>query len=165
MGTHSQIYMFGLTLLYETEIPFLRESSEDITMSVFRTGSRLISAGKRRSALIPAPSLCNAALQGQVIAKRTLLERPGVPDNIKKVYFNLQGFNQYGLLHDDVLHETEIIQEAISRLPPEMQDERNFRITRALQCSVEKLYFQKINGLHGRNTKKREHIYNHTLMK
>ena len=60
-------------------------------------------------------------LQGQVIAKRTLLERPGVPDNIKKVYFNLQGFNQYGLLHDDVLHETEIIQEAISRLPPEMQ--------------------------------------------
>ena len=49
------------------------------------------------------------------------MERPGVPDNIKKVYFNLQGFNQYGLLHDDVLHETEIIQEAISRLPPEMQ--------------------------------------------
>merc|ERR1712001_420519 len=121
----------------------LRESFEDITMSVFRTGARLISATKTRSALIPAPSLCNAALQGQVIVKRTLLERPGVPENIKKVYFNLQGFNQYGLLHDDVLHETDIVQLAISRLPPEMQDERNFRVTRALQCSVEKTVLPK----------------------
>ena len=60
-------------------------------------------------------------LQGQVIAKRNLLKRPGVPENIKQFYFNLQGFNQYGLLHDDVLNETEIVKEAISRLPPQMQ--------------------------------------------
>ena len=40
---------------------------------------------------------------------------------MKKFYFNLQGFNQYGLLHDDCLNETEIVQLAISRLSPEMQ--------------------------------------------
>ena len=50
-----------------------------------------------------------------------MLERPGVPESMKKFYFNLQGFNQYGLLHDDCLHETEIVQLAISRLSPEMQ--------------------------------------------
>jgi len=114
-------------------------------MSVFRSGARLVmsSAVKSRSAFVPVPSLCNAALQGQVIAKRTLLERPGVPDNIKKVYFNMQGFNQYGMLHDDVLHETDIVKEAISRLPPELQDERTFRITRALQCCVQKTVLPK----------------------
>lgn len=60
-------------------------------------------------------------LQGQVIAKRNLLQRPGVPENIKSFYFNLQGFNQYGLLHDDCLNETEIVKEAISRLSLQMQ--------------------------------------------
>ena len=45
---------------------------------------------------------------------------------MKKFYFNLQGFNQYGLLHDDCLHETEIVQLAISRLSPEMQVIENF---------------------------------------
>merc|ERR1711997_218814 len=75
---------------------------------------------------------------GQVVAKRTLLQRPGVPENIKQFYFNLQGFNQYGLLHDDVLNETEIVKEAISRLPPQMQDERSFRIQKALQCCIVK---------------------------
>ena len=60
-------------------------------------------------------------MKGQVSAKRTLLQRPGVPENIKQFYFNLQGFNQYGMLHDDVLHETDIVKEAISRLPPQMQ--------------------------------------------
>merc|ERR1711973_195744 len=108
-----------------------------------RSGARLISAVTSRSAFIPSPSLCNAALQGQVVAKRTLLQRPGVPESIKQFYFNLQGFNQYGMLHDDVLHETDIVKEAISRLPPQLQDERSFRITRALQCCVEKTVLPK----------------------
>ena len=60
-------------------------------------------------------------LQGQVVAKRHLLDRPGVPEGIKEFYFNLQGFNQYGLLHDDVLKTTDIVAEAIRRLPPQMQ--------------------------------------------
>ena len=44
-----------------------------------------------------------------------------IPDGIKEVYFNLTGFNQYGLLHDDVLMETDVVVEAIKRLPPQMQ--------------------------------------------
>ena len=59
-----------------------------------------------------------------------------VPDGIKERYFNLVGFNQFGLLHDDCLHETEVVQEAIARLPPELQDERSFRIQRALHCCL-----------------------------
>ena len=55
-----------------------------------------------------------------------MLERPGFPESMKKFYFNLQGFNQYGLLHDDCLHETEIVQQAISRLSAEMQVTENF---------------------------------------
>jgi len=105
---------------------------------LFRSGSRLISAASSRSAFVPTPSLCNAAIQGQVIAKRNLLQRPGIPEGIKEFYFNLQGFNQYGLLHDDVLHETEIVTKAISRLAPQIQDERAFRISRAMQCCVTK---------------------------
>ena len=65
--------------------------------------------------------LSKTNLQGQVIAKRNLLQRPGIPEGIKEFYFNLQGFNQYGLLHDDVLHETEIVTKAISRLAPQIQ--------------------------------------------
>merc|ERR1711981_884203 len=57
---------------------------------------------------------------------------------MKKFYSNLQGFNQYGLLHDDCLNETEIVQLAISRLSPEMQDERQFRLQRAAQCTIVK---------------------------
>jgi len=110
---------------------------------LFRSGSRLISAAKSRSAFVPTPSLCNATIQGQVIAKRNLLQRPGVADNVKQFYFNLQGFNQFGLLHDDCLEETDIVQLAISRLPPELQDERCFRIQRALQCSVQKVVLPK----------------------
>ena len=57
----------------------------------------------------------NYLLQGQVITKRN------ASGGFKEFYFNLMGFNQYGLLHDDILHETDVVQEAISRLPPEMQ--------------------------------------------
>merc|ERR1712083_487589 len=74
------------------------------------------SAVKTPNTLVITPSLCNAALQGQITAKRTMLERTGVPESMKKFYFNLQGFNQYGLLHD----------------------ERQFRLQRAAQCTIVK---------------------------
>ena len=52
---------------------------------------------------------------------------------IKKWAYNLSGFNQYGLYHDDVLQETPEVKEAIRRLPANIQDERAFRIQRAVQ--------------------------------
>ena len=62
---------------------------------------------------------------------------------VKKWAFNLSGFNQYGLYHDDVLYENDEVKEAIRRLPQNLQDERAFRIQRALQCSVMKTVLPK----------------------
>jgi len=62
---------------------------------------------------------------------------------IKKWAYNLSGFNQYGLYHDDVLQETPEVKEAIRRLPANIQDERAFRIQRAVQCSVMKTVLPK----------------------
>jgi len=41
-------------------------------------------------------------------------------------------------MHDDTLHETQEVKEAIRRLPKRLQDERQFRITRALYLSMRK---------------------------
>eukprot|EP00088_Acartia_fossae_P015906 TRINITY_DN18834_c0_g2_i1.p1 TRINITY_DN18834_c0_g2~~TRINITY_DN18834_c0_g2_i1.p1 ORF type:complete len:128 (+),score=38.81 TRINITY_DN18834_c0_g2_i1:40-423(+) len=64
-------------------------------------------------------------------------------DAVKKWAFNLSGFNQYGLYHDDVRFENDEVKEAIRRLPQNLQDERAFRIQRALQCSVMKTVLPK----------------------
>ena len=52
---------------------------------------------------------------------------------VKKWAFNLSGFNQYGLYHNDVYFECDEVKEAIRRLPQHLQDERAFRVQRALQ--------------------------------
>eukprot|EP00088_Acartia_fossae_P013358 TRINITY_DN169_c0_g1_i1.p2 TRINITY_DN169_c0_g1~~TRINITY_DN169_c0_g1_i1.p2 ORF type:complete len:128 (-),score=57.43 TRINITY_DN169_c0_g1_i1:215-598(-) len=62
---------------------------------------------------------------------------------VKKWAFNLSGFNQYGLYRDDVLFESDEVKEAIRRLPQHLQDERAFRVQRALQCSVMKTVLPK----------------------
>uniref|UniRef100_A0A8C4Q970 Cytochrome b-c1 complex subunit 7 n=1 Tax=Eptatretus burgeri TaxID=7764 RepID=A0A8C4Q970_EPTBU len=41
-----------------------------------------------------------------------------------------------GLMHDDMLYETPVVQEAIRRLPETMYDERAFRIKMALDLSM-----------------------------
>ena len=43
-----------------------------------------------------------------------------------------------GLYHDDIYHETADVVEAVSRLPRHIQDERMFRIQKALQLSLVK---------------------------
>jgi len=43
-----------------------------------------------------------------------------------------------GLMHDDTLNETPEVKEALHRLPRRIQDERQFRITRALYLSMRK---------------------------
>merc|ERR1712179_441537 len=62
---------------------------------------------------------------------------------MKRVAYNASGFNKYGLMHDDVLYETPDVEEALRRLPTKLIDERNFRITRALQYSGHKKFLAK----------------------
>merc|ERR1712071_90958 len=57
--------------------------------------------------------------------------------------YNASGFNKYGLMHDDVLYETPDVEEALRRLPVQLVDDRNFRITRALQASGQKKILPK----------------------
>jgi len=57
---------------------------------------------------------------------------------LSKWAYNLSYFNQLGLMHDDTLHETEEVKEALHRLPKRILDERQFRITRALYLSMRK---------------------------
>uniref|UniRef100_A0A8C6XBR9 Cytochrome b-c1 complex subunit 7 n=1 Tax=Naja naja TaxID=35670 RepID=A0A8C6XBR9_NAJNA len=65
-----------------------------------------------------------------VSAGGRLLER------FHKWYYNAQGFNKYGLKRDDILHETDVVKEAIKRLPEDEYYERIFRIKRAVQLSL-----------------------------
>ncbi|KPJ16421.1 Cytochrome b-c1 complex subunit 7 [Papilio machaon] len=62
---------------------------------------------------------------------------------LKKWAYNLSGFNKYGLLRDDCLYENEDVQEALRRLPEHVVDERNFRIVRAVQLSIQKTILPK----------------------
>ncbi|XP_015510729.1 cytochrome b-c1 complex subunit 7-like isoform X1 [Neodiprion virginianus] len=64
-------------------------------------------------------------------------------EGIKKWAYNLSRFNQYGLHHDDCLHETEVVAKALKRLPQKLVDERNFRILRATQLSITKSILPK----------------------
>merc|ERR1711976_202169 len=47
-------------------------------------------------------------------------------------------FNQLGLMRDDTVHETEVVKEALKRLPPDVWDRRVFRIARAIELSNRK---------------------------
>lgn len=57
---------------------------------------------------------------------------------LQKFCYNLSGFNKYGLMRDDILDETEEVQEALRRLPEKLVHERNFRILRAVQLTIQK---------------------------
>jgi ubiquinol-cytochrome c reductase subunit 7 len=61
----------------------------------------------------------------------------------KKFVFNASGFNQYGLYHDDPLTETADVKEALRRLPAHLLDERQFRLQRAIHCSMNKTVLPK----------------------
>lgn len=50
--------------------------------------------------------------------------------------FKQAGYYKLGLLAHDMLNETPVVAEAIRRLPKEVQDQRNYRILRAVQCSI-----------------------------
>ncbi|XP_034835199.1 cytochrome b-c1 complex subunit 7-like [Maniola hyperantus] len=63
--------------------------------------------------------------------------------SLNKWAYNLSGFNKYGLQRDDCLYETEDVQEALRRLPAHVVDERNFRMIRAMQLSMQKIILPK----------------------
>jgi Ubiquinol-cytochrome C reductase complex 14kD subunit len=45
-----------------------------------------------------------------------------MPESVKKVVFNRQGYNQFGLYHDDLyVEDDEDVHEALRRLPPNLQ--------------------------------------------
>ncbi|CAK1540194.1 unnamed protein product [Leptosia nina] len=64
-------------------------------------------------------------------------------NSLRKWCYNLAGFNKYGLLRDDCLHETEDVKEALRRLPEHVVDERNYRMVRAIQLSMTKTILPK----------------------
>ena len=55
---------------------------------------------------------------------------------VRRWAYNASGFNKLGLLHDDCLYEEDDVKEAIRRLPERVQDERTFRLQRAMQLSM-----------------------------
>jgi len=68
---------------------------------------------------------------------------PRIHSALGKWAYNLSGFNQYGLQHNDCLYENEDVKEAIRRLPRKVYDERNYRIMRALHLSMTKTILPK----------------------
>ncbi|XP_072941632.1 cytochrome b-c1 complex subunit 7-like [Epargyreus clarus] len=62
-----------------------------------------------------------------------------VRSNLRKWAYNMAGFNKYGLMRDDCLHEDEDVQEALRRIPAHVVDERNYRMIRAIQLSMQKI--------------------------
>lgn len=57
--------------------------------------------------------------------------------------YNLSGFNKYGLWRDDIRYQDADVTEALKRLDQKTIDERNYRILRAVQCSIQKVYLPK----------------------
>lgn len=56
---------------------------------------------------------------------------------LQKIAYNLSGFNRYGLWRDDLYTETDEVKEALKRIPEKIIDERNYRILRAVQLSIQ----------------------------
>ncbi|XP_002732317.1 cytochrome b-c1 complex subunit 7-like [Saccoglossus kowalevskii] len=56
---------------------------------------------------------------------------------MRKWYFSAAGYNQLGLMSDDLVRESlPEVKEAVRRLPPDVYDDRQFRIKRALDLSL-----------------------------
>jgi len=101
--------------------------------------AKIDSEEKNREAEINA--LTSAPSKMAVSKAPTFLAQ--VYQTMRRVAYSASGFNKYGLMHDDVLYETPDVEEALRRLPTQLIDERNFRITRALQYSGQKKYLAK----------------------
>ncbi|KAL3892146.1 hypothetical protein ACJMK2_004383 [Sinanodonta woodiana] len=74
------------------------------------------------------------------VIKKVLPEAPPESWRLKlqKWVYYKSGFAQLGLWRDDCRYETPEVKEAIRRLPKDVYDARNFRISRALLLSTKK---------------------------
>ena len=69
---------------------------------------------------------------------------PRVCSKFRKLVYNLSGFNRYGLHRDDCLDPTNsVVAEALTRLPKDIIEERNYRLLRAMQLSLTHSYLPK----------------------
>ncbi|XP_077500393.1 cytochrome b-c1 complex subunit 7-like [Amblyomma americanum] len=50
--------------------------------------------------------------------------------------FKSSKYYKYGLLKNDLYRDDPVTMEAVRRLPRKLQDERNYRVLRAVQCSI-----------------------------
>uniref|UniRef100_A0A023FEX8 Cytochrome b-c1 complex subunit 7 n=1 Tax=Amblyomma cajennense TaxID=34607 RepID=A0A023FEX8_AMBCJ len=50
--------------------------------------------------------------------------------------FKASKYYKYGLLKNDMYRDDPVTLEAVRRLPKKLQDERNYRMLRALQCQI-----------------------------
>ncbi|OXV10083.1 hypothetical protein Egran_02156 [Elaphomyces granulatus] len=76
-----------------------------------------------------APSFAN------YVIKRPWLKRWVMP--LAEWYSNAAGYRRLGLRADDLIpEESDVVQQAIKRLPPKDAYDRVFRLRRAFQCSL-----------------------------
>lgn len=73
----------------------------------------------------------------------SFVQKRFLASSLQKICYNLSGFNKYGLWRDDLLDETPEVLEALKRLPQKDVDERNYRILRAVQLSIQNDYLPK----------------------
>ncbi|KAK2587898.1 hypothetical protein KPH14_003994 [Odynerus spinipes] len=72
-----------------------------------------------------------------------IMKRIATPE-LRRWTYNISGFNQYGLMRDDLLTETNPdVVEALRRIPDNVRDERNFRLIRAMQLDAAKKVLPK----------------------
>ena len=50
-----------------------------------------------------------------------LMSSSGPASPFGEAYFKLRGYNQYGLLHDDILAPSDTVEKAVTRLPDDLQ--------------------------------------------
>lgn len=62
----------------------------------------------------------------------------GFREWLARFLYDGHGFRKYGLWYHDCFYHTPEVVEAISRLPPDIVDERNHRILRAIQLNIER---------------------------
>ncbi|KAJ8683929.1 hypothetical protein QAD02_019721 [Eretmocerus hayati] len=67
-----------------------------------------------------------------------LRENKLIGPSLQHWVYQKMGFNKYGLMRDDILEETAIVRQALTRIPPHVVDERNFRIVRAAYLTLKK---------------------------
>merc|ERR1712106_1054709 len=90
-------------------------------------------------------SFLRSSIQLASRASHQISQTRGFVNNmaVKKWAFNLSGFNQYGLYHDDAMYEYPDVKLALDRVPQHILDERAFRIQRALHLSLMKTVLPK----------------------